>query len=45
VSITSASAQASLELKLGEQAQFFPTDAALAAWTALAAAQQANIVY
>jgi DNA polymerase III subunit alpha len=45
VSITSATAQASLELKLGEQAQFYPTNAALAAWTALAAAQRANIVY
>ena len=33
------------ELQLGEQARFFPSDAALAGWAAQAAAGQAVVVY
>jgi len=33
------------ELHLGEQARFFPSDAALASWMAQADAGQAQIVY
>ena len=35
----------SAELQLGEAAKFFPTDAALASWTAQAEQGQAQIVY
>jgi DNA polymerase-3 subunit alpha len=33
------------ELQLGEQARFFPSDAALAGWAAQAAVGQAVVVY
>ena len=36
---------ASAELHLGEAARFFPTDAALASWTAQAHQGQATVVY
>ena len=36
---------AQVELQLGERARFFPTDAALASWTAQADAGKAAIVY
>jgi DNA polymerase-3 subunit alpha len=36
---------ASAEIQLGESAQFFPTDAALAAWATQAYQGQANLVY
>ena len=36
---------AQVELQLGEQAKFFPTDAALASWTAQAEAGKAAVVY
>ncbi len=36
---------AQVELQLGERAKFFPTDAALASWTAQAEAGKAAIVY
>jgi DNA polymerase III subunit alpha len=45
VAMVSAVAHASLELRLGDQGQFFPTDAALAAWAALDARTQARVVY
>jgi len=38
-------ASAQVELQLGERAKFFPTDAALASWTAQAEAGKALIVY
>lgn len=37
--------EARVELQLGEQAKFYPTDAALASWMAQAHAGQAQIVY
>ncbi|MDB5958631.1 DNA polymerase III subunit alpha [Ramlibacter sp.] len=37
--------QARVELQLGEQAKFYPTDAALASWMAQAHGGQAQIVY
>ncbi|HYE41078.1 MAG TPA: DNA polymerase III subunit alpha, partial [Ramlibacter sp.] len=37
--------EARVELQLGEQAKFFPTDAALASWIAQAHGGQAQIVY
>jgi DNA polymerase-3 subunit alpha len=37
--------EARAELQLGEQAKFFPTDAALASWMAQAHQGQAQIVY
>ncbi|HET8746662.1 MAG TPA: hypothetical protein VFM98_13735, partial [Ramlibacter sp.] len=37
--------QARAELQLGEQAKFFPTDAALASWMAQAYQGQAQVVY
>jgi DNA polymerase-3 subunit alpha len=37
--------QATAELQLGEEARFFPSDAALASWMAQADAGQAQIVY
>jgi DNA polymerase-3 subunit alpha len=47
LSVTSqgAAGTASAELQLGEQARFFPTDDALAAWQALAVQGQSHIVY
>ncbi|MDP9902677.1 DNA polymerase III subunit alpha [Variovorax ginsengisoli] len=36
---------AQVELQLGEQAKFFPTDAALASWTAQAEAGKAAVIY
>ena len=36
---------AQAELQLGEEAKFFPTDAALASWMAQADQGRANIVY
>ena len=38
-------AQAVAELQLGEGARFYPTDAALAAWSAQAGAGGATVVY
>ena len=37
--------QVSAELQLGEQARFFPSDAALASWSAQAHEGRASIVY
>ena len=37
--------QARAELQLGEQAKFYPTDAALASWMAQAYGGQAQVVY
>ena len=37
--------QATAELQLGDEAKFFPSDAALASWMAQADAGQAQIVY
>ena len=47
LSVTSqgAAGMASAELQLGEQARFFPTPEALAAWQALAVQGQSDIVY
>jgi DNA polymerase-3 subunit alpha len=36
---------AQVELQLGESAKFFPTDAALASWTAQAEAGKAAVIY
>jgi DNA polymerase III subunit alpha len=36
---------AQVELQLGERAKFFPTDAALASWTAQADAGRAAVIY
>ena len=38
-------ATAVAELQLGESARFYPTDAALAAWTAQAGSGSATVVY
>ena len=38
-------AAAVAELQLGENARFYPSDAALAAWTAQVGAGAANVVY
>jgi DNA polymerase-3 subunit alpha len=38
-------AAATAELQLGESAKFYPTDAALAAWTAQVASGSATVVY
>ena len=38
-------APAVAELQLGESARFYPTDAALAAWTAQAGSGSATVVY
>jgi DNA polymerase-3 subunit alpha len=40
-----AAVRASVELQLGDEARFFPSDAALAGWAAQAAQGQAVIVY
>ncbi len=45
VRLSMARAGAQVELQLGERAKFFPTDAALASWTAQAEAGKALIVY
>ena len=45
VRLTLARAGAQVELQLGEAARFFPTDAALASWTAQAEAGNAAVVY
>ncbi len=45
VRLTLARDGAEVELQLGERAKFFPTDAALASWTAQADAGQAAVVY
>ena len=37
--------QAVAEVQLGEEAKFFPSDAALASWTAQADNGQAQVVY
>jgi DNA polymerase-3 subunit alpha len=37
--------QAQAEIQLGDQAKFFPTDAALASWMAQADQGQAQVVY
>jgi DNA polymerase-3 subunit alpha len=37
--------QATAELQLGDEAKFFPSDAALASWMAQADAGQVQIVY
>jgi DNA polymerase-3 subunit alpha len=39
------SQQAQAEIQLGDQAKFFPTDAALASWMAQADQGQAQVVY
>lgn len=45
VRLSVSRAEASAEIQLGDDARFFPTDAALASWTAQAASGQAVIVY
>lgn len=45
VRLSVSRAEASAEIQLGDDARFFPTDAALAGWTAQAASGQAVIVY
>jgi len=45
VRLSMARAGAQVELQLGDRAKFFPTDAALASWTAQAEAGKALIVY
>ncbi|AMM26866.1 DNA polymerase III subunit alpha [Variovorax sp. PAMC 28711] len=45
VRLSMARGGAQVELQLGERAKFFPTDAALASWTAQAEAGKAAIVY
>jgi DNA polymerase-3 subunit alpha len=45
VRLTLARGGAQVELQLGERARFFPTDAALASWTAQADAGKAAVVY
>jgi DNA polymerase-3 subunit alpha len=37
--------QVNAQLQLGDEARFFPSDAALASWTALAGLGKAQIVY
>lgn len=45
VRLSMARGGAQVELQLGERAKFFPTDAALASWTAQAEAGKASVVY
>jgi len=45
VRLSMARGGAQVELQLGERAKFFPTDAALASWTAQAEAGKALVVY
>jgi DNA polymerase-3 subunit alpha len=45
VRLSMARGGAQVELQLGERAKFFPTDAALASWTAQAEAGKAAVVY
>ncbi|CAN7484307.1 DNA polymerase III subunit alpha [Variovorax sp. LjRoot178] len=45
VRLSMARGGAQVELQLGERAKFFPTDAALASWTAQADAGRAAVVY
>ncbi|MDM0079946.1 DNA polymerase III subunit alpha [Variovorax sp. J31P179] len=45
VRLSMARGGAQVELQLGERAKFFPTDAALASWTAQADAGKAAVVY
>ncbi|RRH89747.1 DNA polymerase III subunit alpha [Variovorax beijingensis] len=45
VRLSMARGGAQVELQLGERARFFPTDAALASWTAQAEAGKASVVY
>ena len=45
VRLSVSRAEASAEIQLGDDARFFPTDAALASWTAQAASGRAEIVY
>ncbi|MBT2304597.1 DNA polymerase III subunit alpha [Variovorax paradoxus] len=45
VRLSMARGAAQVELQLGERAKFFPTDAALASWTAQADAGRAAVVY
>lgn len=45
VRLSLARGGAQVELQLGERAKFFPTDAALASWTAQAEAGKASVVY
>ncbi|MDM0112692.1 DNA polymerase III subunit alpha [Variovorax sp. J22R133] len=45
VRLSLARAGAQVELQLGEAAKFFPTDAALASWTAQAEAGNAAVIY
>ena len=45
VQCTGANGTATAELQLGDAAKFFPTDAALASWTAQADQGQAIVVY
>jgi DNA polymerase-3 subunit alpha len=45
VRLSMARGGAQVELQLGERAKFFPTDAALASWTAQAEAGKAAVIY
>ena len=45
VRLSVSRAEASAEIQLGDDARFFPSDAALASWTAQAASGRAEIVY
>ena len=45
VRLSMARGGAQVELQLGERAKFFPTDAALASWTAQAEAGKAQVIY